>query len=173
MNQLSPTGQVIREGAYATLVFKRFLAHSPETVWAALTEPDQLREWFMTRARIDGKRGGTVDLVSGPAQFHVTGHILEWDPPKVLEYEWNVEPRTELPQGERSVVRWELAPSEDGTLLTLTHRHLTSATAGGFAPGTHVFLDRLSAYLAKMPLPDWTRRYGEVQGEYPAWNADA
>ena len=173
MNQPPEKGQVLLEGATATLMFKRHLAHPPEVVWAALTDPEQLREWFMTAAKIDGRRGGTVDMVSGPARFHVTGRILEWDPPKIFEYEWNVEPRTELPNGERSVVRWELMPSEEGTLLTLTHRHLTRATAGGFAPGTHVFLDRLEAYLNKMPLPDWTRHYGEVQSAYPSWNADA
>src|SRR4030095_10010884 len=123
MNKPPEKGQVIFEGSTATLVFKRYLAHSPETVWSALTDPEQLGEWFMTTARIEGRQGGAVDLISGISRFHVTGSILEWDPPKLYEYEWNVEPRTELPTGERSVVRWELTPAQGGTMLTLTHRN--------------------------------------------------
>jgi uncharacterized protein YndB with AHSA1/START domain len=172
MNQPPKQGQILFDGPTATLIFKRYLAHPPEAVWDALTDPEQLREWFMTTARIDARPGGTVDLISGPARFHVTGRILEWDPPRLYEYEWNVDPRTELPTGETSIVRWELTPDEEGTLLTLTHRHLTKATALGFAPGTHAFLDRLEAYLDKARIPDWTRRYQEVQGTYPSWETE-
>lgn len=162
-------GEVRIEGEQATLLFKRQLNHAPEVVWDALTDPEQLRQWFMTTAKIDGRPDGSVDMVSGPARFHWTGKILTWEPPRVYEYEWNVEPRAELPSGERSVVRWELSPSAGGTLLTLQHKRLTKGTALGFAPGTHAFLDRLEAMLAKTPLPDWMKRYDEVKGSYPQW----
>lgn len=165
----SPNGEVLFEGDTATLLFKRRLSHSPEAVWSALTDPAQLRQWFMTAAKIDGRPGGSVDMVSGPSGFHWTGQILAWDPPRLYEYEWNIDPRAELPAGERSIVRWELAPAEGGTLLTLTHRRLTRGTALGFAPGTHAFLDRLAAILSQAPLPDWMQRYAEVKSGYPAW----
>ncbi|MFP2932731.1 SRPBCC family protein [Pyxidicoccus sp. 3LG] len=169
----TPKGEVRIEGGTATLVFQRRLRHPPEAVWAALTDPEQLRQWFMTTAKIDGRPGGSVDMVSGPARFHWTGRILAWEPYRLYEYEWNVAPRAELPTGEQSIVRWELAPADEGTLLTLTHRQLTKGTALGFAPGTHAFIDRLSAHLDKTPLPDWMRRYGEVQSAYPAWKPSA
>lgn len=150
----TPLGEIRLEGERATLVFERTLPHSPEVVWAALTDPEQLRHWFMTEARIDGRPGGSVEMVSGPARFRWTGRILTWDPPRVLEYEWKADPRQELPEGEDSVVRWELSPSGVSTLLKLTHRRLTRRTAFGFAPGTHAFLDRLAAHLDQKPLPD-------------------
>lgn len=165
----SPAGQVLIDGDTATLSFRRRLSHPPERVWEALTDPAQLKQWFMTVATIDGRTGGSVDMVSGPARFHWVGRILTWDPPRVYEYEWNTEPRAELPAGERSIVRWELEPSGGGTTLTLTHRNLTKGTAIGFAPGTHAFLDRLAALLANEPLPDWMGRYGAVKDQYPAW----
>jgi hypothetical protein len=112
-------------------------------------------------------------MVTGPAQFHWTGKVMVWDPPRVFEYEFNVDPRPELPEGERTVVRWELASAGSGTSLTLTHRHLTQRTASGFAPGTHVLLDRLAGQLAGGSLPDWMSRYAEVQGLYPAWQRPA
>ncbi|MGI0080930.1 MAG: SRPBCC domain-containing protein, partial [Nitrososphaerales archaeon] len=96
-------GHVNMEGQYATLTFERRLPHPPEAVWEAITETAQLAEWYMTRARIDGRVGGSIDFWSGPSRLHVTGSILVWDPPHVFEHEWNVEPRPELPKGEQSI----------------------------------------------------------------------
>lgn len=162
-------GEVRIEGDHATLYFRRHLKHPPEAVWEALTDPAQLRQWFMTVATIDGRPGGSVHMVSGPARFEWTGDILAWEPHRLYEYEWNTPPHPHLPQGEQSVVRWELEPKDGGTLLTLTHRRLTKGTALGFVPGTHAFLDRLEAQLAGDTLPDWQRRYQEVAGHYPSW----
>lgn len=163
-------GQVKIDGEVAALVFKRHLRHAPELVWEALTDPKQLQRWYMTTATIDGRPGGSVEMVSGPARFNWKGKILTWDPPRTYEYEWNIEPRAELPSGEMTVVRWELEKVSGGTLLTLTHSRLTKGTALGFAPGTHAFMDRLASHLAQEPLPDWMQRYAEVKDQYPAWN---
>ncbi len=166
-----PLGQVIVEGNYATISFERHFPHPPEVVWAAITEPEQLAKWYMTKARIEGKTGGIIDFWAGPSQFHVTGRILVWNPPNVFEHEWNVEPRPELPKGEHAVIRWELAPVGDETVLKLTHRHLTRQTSMGFAPGTHAFLDRLEAHLNKTSLPDWRKRVEEMRSSYPHWGS--
>lgn len=165
----TPAGEVTFDGDHATLHFVRTYPHPPEAVWAALTEPEQLAAWFMTQAVIDGREGGSVRMTSGPARFEWTGRILTWQPHRVYEYEWNLAPHDDVPQGEQSVVRWELEPVEGGTRVTLTHRHLTKGTALGFAPGTHAFVDRLGAQLDAQPLPNWMQRYGEVKHAYPAW----
>lgn len=162
----SPAGAVIIEGDHARLEFERVLPHTPEVVWAALTEAEQLRGWFVHDVRIDAHAGGTVEMVTGPARMRWAGRILTWVPPRVLEYEWNLDPRDEAPHGEQSTVRWELTPEGAGTRLRLTHRRLTRPTAGGFAPGTHAFLDRLAAFLRGDPVPEWTQRYAAVQGQY-------
>lgn len=163
---LADAGTVQVDGEFATLLFERKYPHPPERVWAALTQPVELAQWYLTRARIDGRVGGTIDFWAGPSQFHVTGQILTWDPPRVFEHEWKVEPRSELPAGEDAVIRWDLRPVEGGTLLRLRHRHLRRATASGFAPGTHAFLDRLDAQLAGQPLPNWQARYQAVASAY-------
>lgn len=160
-------GTVTYEGEFATLAFERRLRHPPEVVWDAITNPEHLARWYMTKARLEGRAGGAIDYVSGISQFHVTGKILTWDPPRVYEHEWNVGPMQYLPQGERAVVRWELVPDGDGTILRLTHRHLTSQTAKGFVSGSHAFLDRLEQQLDARPLVNWMQRVKEVQGLYP------
>lgn len=169
--QVSRLGHVTLEGEYATLTFERRLPHPVEAVWEAITEPGQLANWYMTKARIDGRVGGNIDFWSGPSQLHVTGSILVWDLPHVFEHEWNVEPRPELPKGERAVIRWEIVNEGGETLLKLTHRHLTRRTAQGFASGAHVFLDRLEAHLNKSPLPDWRSRVEEMRLSYPHWGS--
>lgn len=161
------TGRVVEDGDKATLVFTRRLAHPPERVWKALTDPSELSGWYMTRATVDGRQGGTVDFVSGPSRLHVTGLILNWDPPRVFEHEWKVEPNEALPNGENTVIRWELQRDGNATILKLEHRMLNRQTALGFAPGTHSFLDRLEAQLDGRPVPNWQERYQAVAEQYP------
>lgn len=155
------------EGAKATLVFRRRLDHPPEVVWKALTDAAELSGWYMTRASVDGREGGSIDFVSGPSRLHVTGKILEWDPPRVFEHEWKVAPRDELKSGEDAIIRWELSRDGEGTVLHLEHRKLNRETALGFAPGTHAFMDRLEAQLNHLPLPNWQERYQQVSPQYP------
>jgi uncharacterized protein YndB with AHSA1/START domain len=170
----SRKGRLIIEGETATLLFKRTLAHAPELVWQAITTPEGLREWLMcTVAKIDGRVGGDIELVSGPGRYHSRGKILAWDPPRLLEYEWNVAPVTEMPLGENAVFRYELLPQAGSTLLSVTYRRITKRTAPGFLPGVHVFLDRLQAQLDATPLPDWMGRFQELLSEYPAWTQHA
>jgi uncharacterized protein YndB with AHSA1/START domain len=158
-------GRLTVEGDYATLTFERRLQHPPEAVWEAITEPQQLAEWYMTRAQIDGRLGGTIDFLSGPAQLHVTGNILAWDPPHLFEHEWNVEAREQFPR-ERSVIRWEILREDYGSLLKMTHRHLTKRASQGFVSGAHAFLDRLEASLDQTPMPDWMTRVRELRTAY-------
>src|SRR5438093_1287629 len=136
----------------------------------------ELYEWVakyqaMCPGRLGAREGGSIDYRSGPAQYPGTGKILTWRPPRVFEHEWNVEPRKELLKGEKSIVRWELTPDGDGTILRITHRLLTRPTAIGFTSGIHAFLDRLEDELDGVPPVDWRTRVDEVRANYPGWDA--
>jgi uncharacterized protein YndB with AHSA1/START domain len=155
----------------ATLVFRRQLPHPPEDVWRALTSPEELAQWYMAEAKIDGREGGSIDMIAGPARFHWTGKILTWKPFSVLEYEFHTPVHEHLPNGERSIVRYELREIQNGTEITLTHSYLSKRTALGFAPGTHALLDRLEARLGQEFLPDFFSTYDEVKSGYPSWSS--
>ncbi len=171
---MQPKGQRIEEGEFATLVFHRVYPHAIEHVWGAIATPEGLREWLMcSQAVIDGRVGGRMEMVSGPAGYRSTGSILSWDPPRLLEYEWIVAPLPEMPQGENAIFRYELAPEGKATRLTVTYRRITRATAGGFLPGLHAFLDRLEAQLAGETMPDWMARFTTLISEYPRWSGHA
>ena len=113
-----------------------------------------------TSTNVDGPRGpGEVRIIGADPDRPNTGRILTWDPPRVFEHEWRF-------MREEAVIRWELAPDGDATILRMTHCGFTPRNAGGFAPGWHAYLDRLTAHVDGDPLPDWQERYQQVQPAY-------
>jgi uncharacterized protein YndB with AHSA1/START domain len=153
-------GRLTVEGDRAVLNFERRLPFPVEVVWSAITDPHEREQWF-GETTIEAHEGGTIEMVATgpplpPERKRMTGRILVWDPPHVLEHEWK------QPIVEDGVVRYELTTDGDGTLLRFTHRGLGVRNATGFFGGTHAYLDRLEAYLAGDALPDWTTRRLEV-----------
>ncbi|MDQ2637214.1 MAG: SRPBCC family protein [Actinomycetota bacterium] len=152
-------GRLTIEGDRAVLTFERRLSFPIEAVWAAITDPDERAAWF----GVTTIEGGTIDMVADgpplpPERKRMTGRILVWDPPNVFEHEWK------QPIVEDGVVRYELIPDGDGTLLRFSHRGLGVRNASGFRSGTHAYLDRLEAHLAGVELPDWATRRQEITG---------
>jgi uncharacterized protein YndB with AHSA1/START domain len=160
----STPGTLSFDGDTTVLTFVRRLPHPVDAVWAALTEPAERAAWFGATT-IDGRRGGTIETLPDdpPAPDDVkrlTGRILVWDPPHVLEHEWH------QAIVEASVVRYELRAEGDVTVLTLIHRGLGERNARGYIPGTHAYLDRLAAHLDGDTVPGWSTRYDEVAALY-------
>ena len=154
-------GRLTVQGDRAVLTFERRLPYPVEAVWTAITDPGERAQWF-GETTIDAREGGLIDMVAtGPPlpveKKRMTGRILVWDPPRVLEHEWK-----------QAIVEDSVtsAPAHfghgDGTLLRFTHRGLGARNATGFRGGTHAFLDRLEAYLAGDELPDWVIRRQEI-----------
>jgi uncharacterized protein YndB with AHSA1/START domain len=171
---MQPRGLLVTEGEYAKITFRRVYQHLIQHVWDAIATPEGLHGWLMcTHVRIEGKTGGQIELVSGPSGYTSVGKILSWEPPRVLEYEWNVEPVPEMPRGERAVFRFELTPIGSSTELVVKYRRITAQTARGFLPGMHVFLDRLEAQMDGEKLPNWMERFSEIVAKYPEWSGHA
>ena len=135
--------QVHKDGEHWTLVLVRQLRHSPEKVWRALTDPDQLREWAPFDA--DGNlsvAGSTVKLSTvGMSPPLVSDTIIQQaDEPNVLEYTWG-----------GGNLRWELEDFGGGTRLKLWHNIDRRYIAMG-AAGWQVCLDVMDHALAGTPL---------------------
>ena len=155
-------GQLLVDGDSAVLNFERRLPFPIDAVWSAITDPAEREQWF-GETSLEPREGGLIDMVATgpplpPERKRMTGRILVWDPPNVLEHEWK------QPIVEDGVVRYELTADGDGTLLRFTHRGLGARNASGFRGGTHAYLDRLEAYLAGEELPDWVQRRLEITG---------
>jgi uncharacterized protein YndB with AHSA1/START domain len=171
---MQPKGTIREDRDHATLAFRRVYAHAIEHVWDAISTEQGLSAWLMcTHVRIEGRAGGHIELVSGPARYHSSGLVLAWDPPYLLEYEWNVAALPEMPHGERAIFRFELERMGESTQLFVTYKRITRQTARGFLPGLHAFLDRLEAQLDGCELPDWLERFAALRADYPEWSHDA
>lgn len=118
--------------------FTRRLAHPPAKVWRALTDSTQLAAWFPAAPELDLSPGAKIRFELVNVEAPVTeGELIAAEEPRLLEYSW-----------ETQLLRWELAPAGDGTLLVFT---VTFDPAGGSAQelaGWHVCLDALGATLA-------------------------
>ena len=129
-------GEVLAESAVR---FVRIFNAPPELIWAFLTEPARLAEWY-GEARIEPREGGAVSLMGG----HIRGVVTGWRPQRFLGYTWNV-----LAPGE-SVSQWPVSYLEfhlDGATLTLIHRPIPDAMQKQTMIGWHTLLDLIAAGL--------------------------
>jgi uncharacterized protein YndB with AHSA1/START domain len=132
-------------------VFVRRLAHPPERVWTALTEPEQLRVWapFVPDRSLVRPGEARLTMLDGATESGdpAPGSVTRADAPSLLEYRWD-----------EDLLRWELAPDGDGTLLTLRHTIADRDWLPKVAAGWHLCLAVADRALAGEPAP-------HVQGE--------
>ena len=79
----------------------------------------------VTRSDFGGK-WKSVGTSEAGGQFQVEGEYLEIDPPRLLVYTW----RSSWRDFRESKVRWDLAPSNGGTLLKIRHAGLAQDPEG-------------------------------------------
>jgi uncharacterized protein YndB with AHSA1/START domain len=126
-----------------TLVFVRDLRHPPELVWAALTEPAQLREWapFVADRALDRPGDATLTMIDGETTDAQPATVRRAEPPTLLEYTWGTD-----------LLRWELAASDVGTRLTLRHTLDDRDWVPKIAAGWHICLAVAERLLDRRPV---------------------
>jgi uncharacterized protein YndB with AHSA1/START domain len=149
--------------------FERRLSHPVERVWAALTEPDELIRWWGD-ADVELAQGGRFDMrwlntddEGNSAEMHAT--ITELEPPHVLETSGDM----------HGVLRWELRPDGDGTLLTFTSTlELPDEFKTKVIAGWHMHLDFLAEALegARADVVNIEDRWEPIHEEYVEQAAD-
>ena len=103
------------------------IAAPPARVFAALTDPEQVAQWWgqqgmyrITRWHNDLRPGGkwrSEGVGADGKAFHVEGEYLEVDPPSLLVHSWS----SSYCEGLNTIVRWELQAHSGGTLVRLSH----------------------------------------------------
>jgi len=100
---------------------------SPERVFSAWTDPEQLLAWWgddqtykTTRWESDGRIGGKR-VAHGKSmdgkEFSVEGEYLQFEPPTRLSFTW----KSSWANDGTTVVDLEFKPTAAGTLLTVRH----------------------------------------------------
>jgi uncharacterized protein YndB with AHSA1/START domain len=151
-------GTIDRRGDSVDLRYERRYPRPIATVWAALTEPARLADW-LGQALVEPHVGGRYELFIDRKR-PMTGRILTWQPPTLLEFTWDTG------DAPASVVRCELAPDGDGTRLVFQHKGIGFAWIGLVLPGWHVHLERMDGLLAGIVQPMSMPRWRELQAVY-------
>jgi uncharacterized protein YndB with AHSA1/START domain len=157
-------GTITTRGDTCAVRFERLYDATPQELWRALTDPEQLRGWLADVSR---------DVVAPGAEWEVrfggedhAGHwrIREAEEDRVLELDWRW---AEEPE---SVLRFEIVPQPTGgTVLILDHRLLASETASGYGAGWQSHLEALELLLAGEPSGGadvWRSRYEALRPLY-------
>lgn len=137
------------------LRFERRLAHAPEKVWRAITEPDHLAAWFPDAIEVRGWRVGEPVRFAHTEGEGFDGEVLAFEQGSMLAFRWGTD-----------VIRLEVCPDGDGTRLTLldTIDHLGKAARD--AAGWHACLDRLEAHLGGTSAASPSDRWRAVHPGY-------
>jgi len=69
-------------------------------VWNALTDPEQLRQWFPLMAEVEPGAGGSIRLTWGP-DLDGRNAIITWEPGRYLKTGWFDAPTGEAPAQDR------------------------------------------------------------------------
>lgn len=131
-----------------TVIVEREIAHPPEKLWRALTQPHLISEWLMQndfspvvghQFNLRGEWGGILDC-----------EVLVVEPQRTLSYTWNFkhdDPAFDL----NSVVTFSLSPTATGTHLRMEQsgfRPDQKQAYGGAKAGWPEFLAKLEQVLA-------------------------
>src|SRR4051812_22819611 len=131
-----------------SVVVERDIAHPPEKLWRALTQPHLIEEWLMKNDfaprvghsfNLRGEWGGVLDC-----------EVLVVEPNERLSYTWNFA-HDDAAYDLRSVVTFTLTPTVAGTHLRVEQsgfRPTQKQAFGGAKAGWAQFFDKLDQVLA-------------------------
>ena len=131
------------------LTIIRTLSASPERVWRAWTTAEELGAWIWPASwgvtcAIDLRIGGRFRIESAGDGPNVSGEYVAIDRPHRLVTTWQWDDETE-----ETLVTIEIAATESGSTLTITHERFTDEeTRANHLQGWNDYLDRLPAHLA-------------------------
>ena len=141
-----------------SLEIKRLIKAPPDRVYAAWTDPAQLKQWFgpenvQTRQLVaDARVGGKFrwDLINSEGEtMTCRGEYRELQPGKKIVFTWQWED-DETWENHTSIVTVEFSDCADGTELRLTHDQLPNEESrDGHTRGWESALDKLEKFFGK------------------------
>ena len=127
---------------------------SPEVVFKAITDPNELTNWFPDNAIFDGRVGGKVRFTfkKEDRDHSAEGTVKEFIPNKKVSYTWQLNDTPGFPE---TTVTWELEEIDGNkTRVELVHSGFTGKEEGKLSftehdKGWSYFLGRLQKYCEK------------------------
>jgi uncharacterized protein YndB with AHSA1/START domain len=133
------------------IVYTIYIAATPEKVWQALTSAEFSRKYFFGNAvEVDLKIGGAYIVRTPDGALHISGEVIECDPPRKLTVTFNVNWPELIEKLGPTLVSYEIEPAGDAVRLTTTESHdrpLSDDILSGGRAGWPAILSSLKSLL--------------------------
>ncbi len=106
------------------IVYTIYIASTPEKVWRALTTAEFSRKYFSGNAvEVDLKIGGPFVVRQPDGSVHISGEVIECDPPHRLTVTFNVNWPALVEKLGPTLVTYEIEQAGEAVRLTLIQAH--------------------------------------------------
>ena len=110
------------QSAESSFAYVSFIRTTPEKLWAALTDPIQMKEyWFGMHFRTEWKTGAEWQMLFPDGNVADTGEILELDRPRRIRLKWRNEFKPELKAEGFALCAIDIEPYGDAVRLSIQH----------------------------------------------------
>ncbi len=144
-----------------TLERQIYVDAAPDIVFEVVSSPEHLTQWWPDDARYEPVPGSAGEIVFGSRDAGgVVGFtVVDARPPRTFSFRWTHPVGEAAGEGNSLLVTFELTPSGNGTLLTMTEtgfREMGWEVAvleqqyGEHVTGWDFFLPRLVSYVATL-----------------------
>ncbi len=132
-------------------VYTIYIASTPEKVWEALTSAEFSRKYFFGNAvEVELKVGGAYIVRTPDGALHISGEVVECDPPKKLTVTFNVNWPALIEKLGPTLVTYEIEQASDAVRLTMSESHdrpLSDDILSGGRQGWPAILSSLKSLL--------------------------
>ena len=133
------------------ILYTIYIASTPEKVWKALTTSEFSRKYFFGNAvEVDLRVGGAYIVRTPDGALHISGEVIECDPPRKLTITFNVNWPALIEKLGPTLVTYEIEPAGDAVKLTLIQSHdrpLSDDILSGGRQGWPAILSSLKSVL--------------------------
>ena len=132
-------------------VYTIYIASTPEKVWEALTSAEFSRKYFFGNAvEVDLRVGGAFIVRTPDGALHISGEVIECDPPNKLTFTFNVNWPALIEKLGPTLVTYKIEQVGEVVKLTLSQSHdrpLSDDILAGGRQGWPAILSSLKSLL--------------------------
>ncbi len=105
-------------------VYTIYIASTPEKVWEALTSAEFSRKYFFGNSvEVEQRLGGAYIVRTPDGALHISGEVMECDPPRKLSVTFNVNWSALIEKLGPTLVTYEIEQAGEAVKLTMSEAH--------------------------------------------------
>jgi uncharacterized protein YndB with AHSA1/START domain len=132
-------------------VYTIYIASTPSRLWEALTSAEFSRKYFFGNSvEVEQRVGGAYTVRTPDGALHISGEVVECDPPRKLSFTFNVNWPALIEKLGPTLVTYEIEQAGEAVKLTMSEAHdrpLSDDILSGGRQGWPAILSSLKSVL--------------------------